>query len=448
MTILDRRISRKPIARGPAGLQGPIPDHEIDGPLIRFQLPDGSFGPWINTLGPEGPSGDAQNFATRSVAAAATISAGVEVIRTGGFITAGDGLGREYYRVGSEGAAGEAGFSSNGGTVWWRPIFGWREPIEAALPIYVRVDGDDDNSGRVDSSGGAKRSIQEAIYEAMLIDTYRNDINIFVGPGSGSSDYVLPATMNGPLFGGGTLNIIGDTGTPGNNFANVTGSAFSFQNGAKATLSGFKVAASVNGIELSAYSDVVLTSIHYGSCPGMCIQTDLYSRCRHHGGFTILGGTTSGGWVHAVNSSHFETDASLCTMPNTPASPIMNAFFAGMSENSTVKLLLTYSGTITGRRLYRHQGAILQTTGGAEMNPDVILPGSIASIDVGDGSVNDGHGAVYDKTVATLPSATGAMAGHRFFVTDATATTFHSIVAGGGANKVPVWSDGTNWRIG
>ena len=36
-----------------------------------------------------------------------------------------------------------------------------------------------------------------------------------------------------------------------------------------------------------------------------------------------------------------------------------------------------------------------------------------------------------------------AGAGARSFVTDATATTFLSTVAGGGANKVPVVSDGT-----
>ena len=51
-------------------------------------------------------------------------------------------------------------------------------------------------------------------------------------------------------------------------------------------------------------------------------------------------------------------------------------------------------------------------------------------------------------TVASLPSASTAGAGARAFVTDATATTFLSTVAGGGANKVPVVSDGTNWLIG
>lgn len=49
---------------------------------------------------------------------------------------------------------------------------------------------------------------------------------------------------------------------------------------------------------------------------------------------------------------------------------------------------------------------------------------------------------------ADLPSAATAGAGARAFVTDATATTFHSVVAGTGANKVPVVSDGTNWLIG
>lgn len=49
-------------------------------------------------------------------------------------------------------------------------------------------------------------------------------------------------------------------------------------------------------------------------------------------------------------------------------------------------------------------------------------------------------------TVASLPAA--GTAGRRSFVSDANATTFASIVAGGGTNKVPVYDDGTNWRIG
>lgn len=51
-------------------------------------------------------------------------------------------------------------------------------------------------------------------------------------------------------------------------------------------------------------------------------------------------------------------------------------------------------------------------------------------------------------TVANLPSPVDAGAGARAMVSNANATTFNSVVAGGGANIVPVFSDGTQWRIG
>lgn len=49
-------------------------------------------------------------------------------------------------------------------------------------------------------------------------------------------------------------------------------------------------------------------------------------------------------------------------------------------------------------------------------------------------------------TVATLPSAS-ANAGKFAQVTDSSVTTFGSTVSGGGSNRVPVFSDGTNWVV-
>jgi hypothetical protein len=51
-------------------------------------------------------------------------------------------------------------------------------------------------------------------------------------------------------------------------------------------------------------------------------------------------------------------------------------------------------------------------------------------------------------TVATLPSAVTSGTGARSFVTDALAPVFGSTVATGGAVAVPVYSDGTNWKVG
>jgi hypothetical protein len=51
-------------------------------------------------------------------------------------------------------------------------------------------------------------------------------------------------------------------------------------------------------------------------------------------------------------------------------------------------------------------------------------------------------------TVATLPSAVTSGKGARSFVTDALLPTFGATVATGGAVAVPVYSDGTNWKVG
>jgi len=56
--------------------------------------------------------------------------------------------------------------------------------------------------------------------------------------------------------------------------------------------------------------------------------------------------------------------------------------------------------------------------------------------------------ALTNYTVATLPSAVTSGKGARSFVTDAMAPTFGSTVASGGATATPVYSDGTNGKVG
>lgn len=50
--------------------------------------------------------------------------------------------------------------------------------------------------------------------------------------------------------------------------------------------------------------------------------------------------------------------------------------------------------------------------------------------------------------VAGLPSAASVGLGARAFVSDALTTTFNAVAAGGGGGKVPVFSDGSVWRVG
>ena len=51
-------------------------------------------------------------------------------------------------------------------------------------------------------------------------------------------------------------------------------------------------------------------------------------------------------------------------------------------------------------------------------------------------------------TVATLPSAVDSGAGARTFVSDALTPTFGATVVTGGAVTVPVYSNGTLWKVG
>jgi len=71
------------------------------------------------------------------------------------------------------------------------------------------------------------------------------------------------------------------------------------------------------------------------------------------------------------------------------------------------------------------------------------------------GNISATSGNVWAKYVRTTPStvtglgyANVAGAGARAFVTDANTITFNSVVSGGAGNNMPVFSDGTNWRIG
>ena len=73
---------------------------------------------------------------------------------------------------------------------------------------------------------------------------------------------------------------------------------------------------------------------------------------------------------------------------------------------------------------------------------------SAGVIIVTNGSTGTGYIKQVPVLVSQLPAAATVGAGTRGFVSDATSTTFAAAPVGGGANTVPVYSDGTNWLIG
>lgn len=73
-----------------------------------------------------------------------------------------------------------------------------------------------------------------------------------------------------------------------------------------------------------------------------------------------------------------------------------------------------------------------------------VTVGNIASSATGTIKTNQ---TIYANLISAATAGTGA----RAFITDgnlSAAGNFGSLVSGGGSNKVPIYSDGTDWRIG
>lgn len=84
-------------------------------------------------------------------------------------------------------------------------------------------------------------------------------------------------------------------------------------------------------------------------------------------------------------------------------------------------------------------------------SPLIGSSGTTAQVETVGLTILNGAAKLSSYTVATLPSASTCGAGATAFVTDSNATLTAGIgatVAGGGSNKVPVYSDGTSWIIG
>lgn len=125
--------------------------------------------------------------------------------------------------------------------------------------------------------------------------------------------------------------------------------------------------------------------------------------------------------------------------------------YSVIDSGATVNHIGLYT---TGLSIASGKPIAFSATTEATATKDLSLSRASAGVlQVGDGGSN-ANGAVSltrsqhaGVLVAALPAAAAGNAGSIQYVTDANATTIGSTVAGGGANKVMVWSDGAAWKI-
>jgi hypothetical protein len=369
------------------------------------------------------------------------------------------------------------GTSPVGSDEWNAPhvITGLREVLTDDRTYYVRTDGNDDNDGLANTAGGAFLTVQHACDVVAELD-FNNDpdvlVTIQVGAGTFSGQIILPNLINCPISDGVQGALIQGDGTTS---TLITHSALG-----QATVSanGQAVIWAIDELKLEA------TAAFAGP-----IGAGL-------GAHILFPGNTSG-WGHmhfkmssnsyhlfALRSSTIRVNSAICTFEGSgraicgcQSSSLVSmqcndAVISGSPTYSIAALYANLGGVIvwaphasqtgsaTGKYWF-NEGGVIDTFGITQFPPGS-LPGETLLGDTYNDDyytsssfrADSGQGAGVTvlqsgvTTVTNLPVASAVGAGSRAFVTDATATTFLSVVAGSGGNAVPVVSNGTNWVIG
>lgn len=135
--------------------------------------------------------------------------------------------------------------------------------------------------------------------------------------------------------------------------------------------------------------------------------------------------------------------------------------FRGEDFNGILNMLSAYCVLLQGGQFCQYDANVAAAIGGYAKGAVLLKKNNLAGLwinlvannatDPDAGVINASWislGTLPASTVAQLPAAGITSMGTKGFVTDATVTTFASVVAGSGANAVPVYCDTANWRIG
>lgn len=330
----------------------------------------------------------------------------------------------------------------------------FREILTANRTYYVRTDGDDANDGLTNNAGGAFATIQKAVDVVAAIDLSVYHVTIQVGAGSYTiNDCVLPEVVGAATVDWGSdaatmrnrVNIFGDIATP----SNVSLTGHFVMDGGGYYIAGFTMIPMGLGYNIYYQNKNVTNFIDqirmvqnasYSHTAGFDVYAGVvYVAC--WGTLEIVGGSNSYDYILYSAGSAYITVYGYITFTSTP---VINTAFLWTDLGGIIEFGISgFTGTFTGKR-FKADGSSYISTYNSGLT---YIPGTIAGTAT-NGGLYDGVATGETHTVSGLPSAVNLGAGARSFVTDANATTFASVVVGGGSNKVPVYSDGTSWRIG
>lgn len=247
-----------------------------------------------------------------------------------------------------------------------RSTIGVRDTLAADRTYYVRTDGNDNNDGLTNSSGGAKLTIQAALDAVAQIDFNGYVVTVQIASGTYTEDVVVPATVG--QADETKLVIRGDTTTPSNvvlnGYLSVYAGAFCSFEGVKLTTGGL-YASSGGYLNVSG-------KIEFGACGNYHMSALANGVINFTGSnYTISGNAPYHCYCYA-GGKLIQGAGGTVTLTGTPA---FSGSFLLMDELSLAEIYtVTYSGSATGKRYEATLNSVINTYGGGA----TYLPGNAA----------------------------------------------------------------------
>lgn len=236
-----------------------------------------------------------------------------------------------------------------------------REVLTANRTYYVRTDGSDSNTGMADTAGGAFLTIQKAVDTVAALDrsTYTATIQVRSGTYTGA----ISITGWGP--GSSSVEMIGDTTTPGNVILSVAGDALTIQNYAVMNIGGFKIttsAGSGGALYVKDFATLNITGkMEFGACNTLSILVRQFANISISADATI-----SGGSVILIGGSEFARISAIANVTWTlTGTPAFSAMTVRAEDKSYINVTaITFSGGATGKRYESNRLSEINTNGG------------------------------------------------------------------------------------
>jgi hypothetical protein len=242
-----------------------------------------------------------------------------------------------------------------------------RETLTGNRTYYVRTDGNDSNTGLVDSSGGAKLTVQGAMNAVAQIDFNGFKVTVQVRDGTYSGNIIIPVTVGQATVY--DFEIVGNTTTPSNVIlTSSSGRTIDASSGPRVFVKAVKLGGETQIYAWNGGAVIVGEGTDFGA--------GTYHVMAQNGGvvglywdYTISGGATAhflasaGGMVSCYGGE--------VTLTGAPA--FATAF--AVTETSSIEIgFNTFTGSATGSRYNASLNGVINTYGGGS----TYLPGNVA----------------------------------------------------------------------